>query len=61
MLIPDVNLLVYAYNADAPFHAAAKAWWETRLSEDEPVGMGCHAGVRSHHVEPPSLGSADGT
>ena len=39
MLIPDVNLLVYAYNADAPFHAAAKAWWETRLSEDEPVGM----------------------
>ena len=39
MLIPDVNLLVYAYNEDAPFHAAAKAWWETRLSEDEPVGL----------------------
>ena len=38
MLIPDVNLLVYAYNEDAPFHAAAKTWWETRLSEVEPVG-----------------------
>ena len=39
MLIPDVNLLVYAYNEDAPFHAAAKAWWETRLSEDGTVGL----------------------
>ena len=39
MLIPDVNLLVYAYNEDAPFHAASKAWWETRLSGDEPIGL----------------------
>ncbi|MYE25470.1 MAG: type II toxin-antitoxin system VapC family toxin [Gammaproteobacteria bacterium] len=39
MLIPDVNLLVYAYNEDAPFHAVAKTWWETRLSEVEPVGL----------------------
>ena len=39
MLIPDVNLLVYAYNEDAPFHAAAKAWWETQLSGNEPVGL----------------------
>ena len=39
MLIPDVNLLVYAYNEDAPFHAAAKGWWETLLSEDDPVGL----------------------
>jgi len=28
LIIPDVNLLVYAYNADAPFHPAAKRWWE---------------------------------
>ncbi|MCY4014874.1 MAG: type II toxin-antitoxin system VapC family toxin [Gammaproteobacteria bacterium] len=39
MLIPDVNLLVYAYNEDAPSHSAAKEWWETLLSEDEPVGL----------------------
>jgi predicted nucleic acid-binding protein len=28
LIIPDVNLLVYAYNADAPFHLPAKRWWE---------------------------------
>ena len=25
MIIPDINLLVYAYNSDAPFHDAALA------------------------------------
>lgn len=39
MIVPDVNLLVYAYNADAPAHAGARAWWEELLSGDEPVGI----------------------
>lgn len=39
MIIPDINLLVYAYNADAPRHAAAKAWWEELMSGDEPVAI----------------------
>ena len=39
MILPDINLLVYAYNEDAPFHAQAKAWWERCLSETEPVGL----------------------
>lgn len=39
MIVPDVNLLVYAYNEDAPFHAAAKTWWERCLSGNEPVGV----------------------
>ena len=39
MILPDVNLLVYAYNEDAPLHAAAKAWWEECLSKTEPVGL----------------------
>ncbi len=39
MIVPDVNLVVYAYNEDAPFHAAAKAWWERCLSGTEPVGL----------------------
>lgn len=39
MIVPDINLLVYAYNEDAPFHAEARTWWETSLSEDEPVGL----------------------
>ena len=39
MILPDINLVVYAYNEDAPFHAAAKSWWEESLSETEPVGL----------------------
>jgi uncharacterized protein len=39
MIVPDVNLLIYAYNADAPHHEAAKTWWEALLSSNEPVGL----------------------
>lgn len=39
MCIPDVNLLVYAYNSDAPEHRAAKRWWEQTLSSDHLVGL----------------------
>ena len=39
MIIPDINLLAYAYNTDAPHHDAARAWWEECLSETRPVGI----------------------
>lgn len=39
MIVPDVNLLVYAYNADAPGHLTARRWWEDRLSGTETVGL----------------------
>ena len=39
MNIPDVNLLVYAYNRGAPHHRRAKAWWEELLSGSQPVGI----------------------
>ncbi|MBI4864694.1 MAG: hypothetical protein HY815_31230 [Candidatus Riflebacteria bacterium] len=39
MIVPDVNLLVYAYNADAPSHATARAWWEGLLNGAEIVGI----------------------
>jgi hypothetical protein len=39
VIVPDVNLLVYAYNEDVPQHVRAKAWWEDALSSDERVGM----------------------
>ena len=39
MILPDINLLVYAYNEDAPLHSASKAWWEKSLSGTEPVGL----------------------
>jgi uncharacterized protein len=37
--IPDVNLLVYAYNSDAPFHGEAKKWWEESLSGESTIGL----------------------
>lgn len=39
MIVPDLNLLVYAYNTDAPRHGAARAWLETALSGTQPVGL----------------------
>lgn len=39
MIVPDVNLLVYAYNSDAPQHAEARRWWESCLSGSASVGL----------------------
>jgi len=39
VIIPDINLLVYAYNTDAPDHEAAREWWESCLSERQSVGI----------------------
>ncbi|GDY21220.1 ribonuclease VapC [Verrucomicrobiota bacterium] len=39
MIVPDINLLLYAYDADSPFHAKATAWWQGCLSGGEPVGL----------------------
>jgi toxin-antitoxin system PIN domain toxin len=39
VIIPDINLLVYAYNTDAPHHAAARSWWEACLSAAGVVGI----------------------
>ena len=39
MIVPDINLLVYAYNADAPHHPGAKSWWEEVLTKAIPVGL----------------------
>jgi toxin-antitoxin system PIN domain toxin len=39
VLIPDVNILVYAYDASSPRHAAARRWWEETLTLLRPVGL----------------------
>jgi toxin-antitoxin system PIN domain toxin len=39
VIVPDLNLLIYAYNSDAPRHAAARAWWEGLLNGAEPVAI----------------------
>ena len=39
MIVPDINLLIYAYNELAPHHKRAKKWWEKVLSEDTVVSI----------------------
>ena len=39
MILPDINLLVYAYNEAAPLHARARAWWEDLLTRAAPVAL----------------------
>lgn len=39
MILPDVNLLLYAVDADAPHHADARRWFEGALSGTEEVGF----------------------
>jgi toxin-antitoxin system PIN domain toxin len=40
VIVPDINILIHAYNSDSPRHAAARAWWEQTLKRPRPVGMG---------------------
>ena len=39
MTLLDVNILLYAYNADAPQHAASAAWLEEALRTADVVGL----------------------
>ena len=40
MIIPDVNLLIHAYNRGSPVHEVSRAWWEKVLSRSAPaVGL----------------------
>jgi uncharacterized protein len=39
VIVPDANLLLYAYDSDSPFHERAKAWWQECLSGQEAVGL----------------------
>lgn len=39
MILVDANLLIYAWNTDAPEHEAARDWLEGRLNGVEGVGL----------------------
>ncbi|MFM7751940.1 MAG: type II toxin-antitoxin system VapC family toxin [Opitutaceae bacterium] len=39
MILPDANLLLYAYDRESPFHPEAARWWAGLLSGAEPVGL----------------------
>ena len=37
MIVPDINLLLYAYDESSQFHAPAKVWLERVMSGPTPV------------------------
>ena len=39
MLLPDVNVLVYAHRRDAPGHARYLAWLESTVNSDQAYGL----------------------
>ena len=39
MIVPDINMLVYAHNPGAPEHEAAQRWWQSLLYGKESVGI----------------------
>lgn len=39
MIVPDVSILIHAYNSGSLHHKAARAWWEETLTLPRPVGL----------------------
>lgn len=39
MIVPDINLLLYATVDGFPQHERARAWWEALLNSSVPVGL----------------------
>lgn len=39
MIVPDINLLVYAHNESAPLHDLARDWWKERMTGPDPVAI----------------------
>jgi hypothetical protein len=39
VIVPDLNLLIHAYNSQSPRHQAARDWWESLMNESAPVGL----------------------
>ena len=39
MIIPDVNVLIYAFRADLPDHASYRDWLVQALTANEPVAL----------------------
>lgn len=39
MIIPDANMLLYAYNSGSPFQDPAIRWWEDLINGSERIGL----------------------
>lgn len=44
MILPDVNLLVYAVDETSPFNERSKDWWDETLSSTMIVGL-CYPAI----------------
>jgi toxin-antitoxin system PIN domain toxin len=45
MLMPDVNLLIYAHRADAPFHASYHQWWNALVNDPRPFALSTQVAI----------------
>jgi uncharacterized protein len=39
MIVPDINLLMYAYDSSSPQHEAAAVWWKSCMTGREEIGL----------------------
>ena len=39
MIIPDLNILLYAFNKSAPLYLPAARWWEAQVNSGEIIGI----------------------
>jgi toxin-antitoxin system PIN domain toxin len=39
VILIDSNILIYAYNADSPYHSIARDWLDEKLNGAAPVGL----------------------
>lgn len=39
MILPDVNVLIYAFRTDTPHHALCKSWLDSVIRRDAQFGM----------------------
>lgn len=39
MILPDINLLLHAYNPHVPQHQASAKWWEAAMNGIELIGL----------------------
>ena len=39
MIVPDINLLLYAYDRGAPYHGPSSRWWEDLINGANRVGI----------------------
>jgi toxin-antitoxin system PIN domain toxin len=39
MILPDINLLIYAHDETSKYHSPAKQWWGDQLNGSQMIGL----------------------